>query len=412
MKRVFYLLTGLITLFWFTNCSRNSNTITIEVQGTGYVTQTIPASADIQLPSEFQGVPVETIDVIMKSNDGSHKDIPGQITTGPDGNHRLWWIIPETNKDRSVKWKATLQNNSGTGTSAYRWEDTPGKHLDLILNNRKVFRYEYELDSTFKKGETLTANNRVFYHVYDLEGNDFITNGPEEGVWSHHRGIMIGWRKVGFRDQELSFWGMEDLTVQKHIKFINKTAGPVVSQVESLIHWNDSTGTTIIEEVRTATIYNQPPPAIALIDFASTVKAVSGPVSLDGDPEHAGVQYRAHNDVAEGLPGSVKPTYYFHEDGIDPKDDYDLPWAGVTYGLRNKMYSVVDMNNPSNPGPGIWSAYRDYARFGPYFKYELGANETLSVSYRFWISESTMPKRDVIFSKYEAYLNPPKTGVK
>ncbi|MDD4107602.1 MAG: PmoA family protein [Prolixibacteraceae bacterium] len=412
MNRVFFLLTGLIILLGFANCSKNSNTITLEVGSTGYESQDIPTSADIQLPAEFQGVPEENIVVTLKSGDGSHKDIPGQVTVSPDGSHKLWWIIPETNKDRSVKWKATLQKSSEAGTPAFRWEDTPGRHLDLVLNNKKVFRYEYELDSVFKKGETLTAHNRVFYHIYDLEGKDFITNGPEEGVWSHHRGIMIGWRKVDFRDQQLSFWGMEDLTVQKHIKFTRLTAGPVVSVVESLIQWNDSTGTTIIEEIRTATIYNQPPPAIALLDFSSTMKAVAGPVKLDGDPEHAGVQFRAHNDVAEGLPGSVKPTFWFHQDNIDPKNDYDLPWAGVTYGLRNKMYSVADLNHPANPGPGIWSAYRDYARFGPYFKYELGANETLTVNYRFWFSESDMPEREIISSKYDAYRNPPVTKVK
>ncbi len=404
MKSI-YLLAS-ICMLMATACFNNDSSLTLKVKSSDYVSEDIPVHLQIKLPAEYQDLAVENIGVTMASKDGAHKNIPGQITLDDNGEHQLWWVIPETNGDKDVLWKATFHQTIDSSIPVFSWEDTPGKHMDLLFDNKKVFRYEYELDSQRVKGETLTAKNRVFYHIFDLDGKNLITNGYGAGEYPHHRGIMIGWRNVGFKGQNMSFWGMEDLTTQKHIKFIKKTAGPVVSQLESLIHWNDSTGNTIIEEVRTATIYNQPKPVIVLLDFSSNIKAVGDSVTLSGDPEHAGVQYRAHNDVAIDAPGSSKPTYFFNQENTDPKKDYNLPWVGMSYGLNNKTYSVVDMNGSGNPEPTIWSAYRDYGRFGPFIKKDLSKGESFNINYRFWISESTMPARADITAKYEAYQHP------
>jgi len=409
MKSIYLLVS--IFMLMATGCFKNDSSLTLNVKSTDYVSENVPVHLQINLPVEFQNLAVENIGVTMNSQDGSHQNIPGQITLDDQGQHQLWWIIPRTNADKDVAWKATFHKSIDPSIPVFSWEDTPGKHMDLLFDNKKVFRYEYELDSQRVKGETLTAKNKVFYHVYDLDGKNLITNGYGPGEYPHHRGIMIGWRNVGFRGQDMSFWGMEDLTTQKHIRFIKKTAGPVVSQLESLIHWNDSTGNTIIEEIRSATVYNQPEPAILLLDFSSDLKAIGDSVTLSGDPEHAGVQYRAHNDVAADAPGSSKPTYYFNQENTDPRKDYNLPWVGMSYELNHKTYSVVDMNGSGNPEPTIWSAYRDYGRFGPYVKYDLGKNESLHLNYRFWISESTMPGRGEITAKYEAYQHPVKVTV-
>ncbi len=410
MNRSLHLLTFMIALVTI-SCSSGPETISLKVQVTDYVSQGVPVHADITLPSEFKGLNPNQIGVTLNSDNGEHQDIPGQITMGDNGQNQLWWMLPETSESKPLLWKATFNKSTDANIPAFTWQDDPGKHLDLLFDQKKVFRYEYELDSQFVKGETLTAKNKVFFHIYDLDGEHLITNGYEEGVWSHHRGIMIGWRDVGFRDQELSFWGMEDLTTQKHIKFVTKTAGPVLAKVEALIHWNDSTGTTVLEEHRFATIYHQKSPDILMLDFSSNLKAVNGPVTLDGNAEHAGVQYRASNDVAAEVPGSKKPTYFFNKEGIDPTKDFNLPWVGMSYGLNNKTYSVVEMSDHGNPRPAIWSAYRDYGRFGPYIKYELGNKESFNVNYRFWISESTMPDRGEIAAKYEAYQHPPELMV-
>ena len=404
-----------LNVFWLallislSQCTtKNTSKIVLEEEPTNYSGKEVPVHAEMQLPSQFQNVPTDELSVTMRTKSGKLSDIPGQFTETETGKHELWWILPETTTNSPVQWDATIKTDSSQQKPGFKWVDTPNKHLDLYLDGRRVFRYSYQLDEHLTKENTLTERNKPFYHIYDLQGTNKITNGPEEGVWSHHRGIMIGWRNVGFQGQDLSFWGMEDLTVQKHMKFIKNVAGPVFAKTEALIHWNDSTGTTIIEETRQATIYRQSPPDLLLLDFTSTLKAVNGAVSLDGNAEHGGVQFRAHNDVAEGAAGSKKPTYFFNKDNIDPHKDFNLPWVAMSYGLNNKTYSILQIDNPENPKPTIWSAYRDYGRFGPFFSKNLAANESFTVRYRFWMGEEKMPDRNMLSAKYQAYINPVK----
>ena len=405
------IVLSLIVLF-FANCSGTDTVeFNLAVEPSVSITKELPVSVEVTLPSDLQKTPVEELLVTLKSDDGKHENITGQIVDN-EGKHKLWWILPETNTDEVTHWTATVERGKKLQADAYEWKDTPEKYLDLYLDGKKVFRYEYELDNHFVLGETLTAKNKPFYHIYDLSGENKITNGPEEGVWSHHRGIMIGWRNIGVKGEDLSFWGMEDLTVQKHIEFKKNIAGPVLAQTEALIYWNDSNGNTVIEETRKATIFKQAAPDIMLMDYTSDLKSVSGPITLDGNADHGGVQFRAHNDIADGIDGSEKALYYFHQDSIDAHEDFNLPWVSMSYGLNNKKYSILQMDNPDNPQPSMWSAYRDYGRFGPFFKKELNADETLSIHYRFWMSESEMPDRDVLSTKYKTYIEPVKVQVK
>ena len=389
-------------LLFFASCTESVE-LNLEVEPSSSITKEVPVNVEVTLPSKLQNVPAEELLVTLKSVDGKYKNIPGQIVNN-EGKNQLWWILPETNTDGVTQWTATVKQGKKLQEGTFEWKDTPEKYLDLFIDGKQVFRYEYELDGHFVLGETLTAKNKPFYHIYDLAGENKITNGPEEGVWSHHRGIMIGWRNIGFDGEDLSFWGMEDLTVQKHIEFKRNIAGPVLAQTEALIQWNDSNGNTVVEETRKATIFRQDAPDIMLLDYASDLKAVNGPITLDGNADHGGVQFRAHNDVAEDVEGSEKAHYVFHQDSIDAHEDFNLPWVAMSYGLNNKKYSVVQMDNPKNPQPNMWSAYRDYGRFGPFFQKELAADETLSINYRFWMSESEMPDREVLSSKYTNYI--------
>ena len=312
MKNIYIGLAVFILLFAFSNCTDSGPVeIKLEVKPASYTSKEVPVHVEVKLPSKLQKVSVEQLSVTLKSADDKFSNVPGQIIETANGQHELWWILPITNSDNPVQWTASLTHVDVPPMPTFKWENTPDKHLDLFFDGKRVFRYDYELDNLFEKEKTLTALNKPFYHIYDLLGENKITNGPEEGVWSHHRGIMIGWRNVGFKGENLSFWGMEDLTVQKHIEFTKSTAGPVLAQTEALIQWNDSSGNTIIEERRQATIYRQSPPDILLMDFTSNLKAVNGPVTLDGNADHGGVQFRAHNDVAEGAPGAKKSHLLF-----------------------------------------------------------------------------------------------------
>ncbi len=62
------------------------------------------------------------------------------------------------------------------------------------------------------------------------------------------------------------------------------------------VNWELPDGKPAIIEERTITVYRQSKPEL-LLDFVSTLRSQVGEIQLDGDPEHAGAQFRAHPDV-------------------------------------------------------------------------------------------------------------------
>jgi hypothetical protein len=198
---------------------------------------------------------------------------------------------------------------------------------------------------------------------------------------------------------------------QVHQKFEELKAGPTMAQSTALIHWNAKDGKPMLVEHRRIIVYRQSDPTVIMLDFLTELRAVRGDVLLDGDPEHAGIQYRAHNDVAAaGKEG--KATYLFHKDGIDPKKDHDLPWVAMSYGLESGRYVVQHMNHPNNPKPTIYSAYRDYGRFGAFFKKEITQDTGLTLRYRIIVSRGDMPERQRLAERYSAFVAGAKVEVR
>jgi hypothetical protein len=296
----------------------------------------------------------------------------------------------------------------------FSWRDKAGRYLDLLFDGRKVTRYMYAHDTS--NAQHTFETYKPFHHVYDASGNR-LTNGPDgeepylrdQIRYPHHRGIYIGWNRLTFEGKRYDLWHMPQAH-QVHQKFLARIAGPVLARSTTLIHWNDDKGEPIIFERRQTTVFRQSDPTVALLDFHTELKAVRGDVFLNGDPEHAGVQYRPHDAVAKGGP-EVKAKYLFHQDGIDPREDHDLPWAAMSYGLSGGRYSVQHMNHPDNPKPTIYSAYRDYGRFGAFFTKELGDGETLELDYRIWVGKGEMPARQDLTNRHSVFVKAPHVKV-
>jgi len=293
----------------------------------------------------------------------------------------------------------------------FSWRDSEGEYLDLLFDGTKITRYMYSYDTSTEQSTFETY--KPFHHVFDAEGN-LLTNGPDgSGAYPkqairypHHRGIMIGWNRLTFEGRRYDLWHMKEVH-QVHQKFVGLTAGQGTAQSTALIHWNAEDGKPMLVEHRRTTVYRQGDPTVVMLDFLAELRAVRGDVLLDGDPEHAGMQYRAHNSVAAGGK-EVKASYLFHEDGIDPKKDHDLPWVAMSYGLDSGRYVVQHMNHPDNPKPTIYSAYRDYGRFGAFFKKQIGRDTSLTLRYRIIVSRGDMPDRQTLADRYSAYVDGPK----
>jgi len=367
----------------------------------------VPVVCAIELPDALADVDCSLLNVVVRQ-DGVSGDICGQIIRTADGRARLCWVAPKIAAGKSTSWTATVTR--AKAASGFTWKDNPGRYLDLLFDGRKVTRYMYAHDKSTP--QRLHETYKVFHHVFDAEGKNVITKGPdgqtpyEKGLYTHHRGIFIGWNKLKCRGQQYDFWHMKDVFLV-HQKFENMIAGPVAGSSTAVIHWIDKKGAPVIEERRTTTVFRQGDPTILLLEFNTALKAVNGDVILDGDPEHAGFQYRPHNDVAAG-PKDVKARYLFHTDGIDAHKDRNLPWVAMSYGLNGKRYSVLHMNHPDNPRPSVYSAYRDYGRFGAFFKDEIKSGQSLNLKYRILVVPGDLPERDEMAARYLAFVDGPK----
>ena len=377
----------------------------------------VPVHTAIKLPAQLADVPTEEIAVVVKERSETGAEVPGQIVRCPAGKTRLWWIIPQAKANEPSTWVATLSRGGQTGRKGFSFSEKPGDYLDLLFDGRKVTRYMYAYDKSTP--ERLQQTNKPYHHVFDTEGQNIITNSPN-GLYPHHRGIFIGWHDVEFKGKKYDFWAMTGgwrntlPTVQVHQRFLDKTAGPVLASSKTLVNCNDVNDNTIITEQRKVTVFRQEAPTILLLDFCTELKAVAGDVFLNGDPEHGGMQYRPHNDVAAGsktATGGGTATYLFHKDGIDPHEEKDLPWTAMSHPLGEKFFSVQHIDHPDNPRPTLYSAYRNYGRFGAFFKRKLKAGETVSARYRIWVGQGQMPPREEMSARYSAFAEPPQVQV-
>ena len=282
-----------------------------------------------------------------------------------------------------------------TAGEGFKWTDTPGKHVDLTYDGRTIVRYMYEAldESTPERRE---ETYKPFHHVFDAAGEKPITKGPG-GKYTHHRGIYYGFSKCSYTDAE----GKEHTGIdtwhcrkphQSHQNFRKHEADAVSAFQCVEIHWHDNEGKVFVKEVRELT-FSRADDGALVVDFESTTKPTVPKVKFDGDPQHAGFQFRASHEVFEK---TAKQTYYIRpktgkaEPGAtinwsaktDSEATRDLPWKGLSFVVNgDERYTPVYLDHPDNPKPARYSE-RDSGRFGSYFVAELTPEKPLTVNYR------------------------------
>jgi hypothetical protein len=280
------------------------------------------------------------------------------------------------------------------------FSDVAPKHIDIMHNDKPIVRYMHAFDksSTDRKHETF----KVFHHVLNEEGTSPITKGPR-GLFTHHRGFYIGWNKLQHAGAEHDLWHMRKEEAQIHREVLVKESTAERSILSTRIDWLGVDGETVLlEEIRTITVYHDDPKAHAVIDFQSELKAVNGDIELRGDSEHAGMHFRAAQDVAE----NKSAIYIFHAENINPKEDADLPWVTMTYQMNDgRSYTVQHMNHHKNPKDTYYSAYRDYGRFGAFFEEVIKDGNTLNVKYRLRITRGEAPTREEMHAQFKKYID-------
>ena len=367
-----------------------------------------PVRVEIDLPEELTGVSMDEIAVKLHKEGKEELTAAGQLVKRSANRAELWWILPSAEKEGWSNWTAVLSQRSDEeqAPEGFLWKDNIKGRTELLSNGRRLLRYMNRCDPSTP--ESLLESYKPYHHIFDENGDKFLTKGSG-GLYTHHRGLFIGWNRLTFGGKEYDFWHMKGV-VQKHAKLLGEAAGPVVARSRMLILWNLEKETPVIEETREITAFRQAGSGHLLLDFNTNLKAVKGDVFLNGDPEHAGFQFRAHNDIADGE-AEVKATYLFHEDGVDPHENKDLPWAAMTIVLNGKRYTVQHMNHPDNPKDTLYSAYRDYGRFGAFFKKKIKHGESLNLRYRIHIEEGIKPVRAEMEKRYKAFACTPEAKV-
>ena len=196
-----------------------------------------------------------------------------------------------------MKFKALLSSEPPARPADFTWRDYTGHHADLMFGDRHVLTWHYErLDESTPESRIRTY--KVFHHVFSPNGERIITGGlsDEPNVHSpHHRGIFYGFNRITYDNgKRADTWHCIDGAFQQHERFLATEQGPVLGRHRMLIIWHGKDA-AFAEEERELTAYNVP--GGQLIEFASRLRTTSGRVRIDGDPQHAGFQFRAHDHV-------------------------------------------------------------------------------------------------------------------
>ena len=280
----------------------------------------------------------------------------------------------------------------------FQVRETPGKHIDIIDSDGKtVARVMTAHDPSSKESRLETY--KVYTHVFDPAGKEPITKGAG-GQFTHHRGIYLGWSKTRFSGKSVDSWHMKGC-VQVYKKILAQDTEDDHAKLSILVHWQTDAGDVFIEEEREQIFKRVDGDGAYLeVDVHSILKAPSADVELNGDPEHAGCQFRPSNAVSK----NKSARYLFHEDGIDPKKVKDLPWVAESFQIDDKKYFAQHISHPSIPEGNTYSAYRDYGRFGAYFVKTIPKGESLPLNYRIIIGAGDLPARESFAKRYDSYL--------
>jgi hypothetical protein len=277
--------------------------------------------------------------------------------------------------------------------SRLRWANEPGA-AGLLVAGKPLVRYEMPAYDDADEAARV-ASYKPFHHVFDPVTGIRLTKGPG-GQFTHHRGIFFGYNRIAHGPDlgvKSDCWHCIGKARQEHRETLEESAGPVAARQRLAIEWVGSDSGKVLDEVRELEIV--PVPRGTVIDFASRLVAAT-PVALDGDPQHAGVHFRASNEVHETTKGE---TYFLRPDGHaepgvfrnwpDDKAYVNAPWHAASFVVGGQRYTVLRAARPANPGEDRMSE-RDYARFGSYFAHQLEPDKPLEVGYRFWVQPGEM----------------------
>ncbi len=239
---------------------------------------------------------------------------------------------------------------------------------------------------------------KPFLHVFG-RGGERLTNpgldeaGETQGEFPHHRGIFIGWNHI---DSELGrddLWHLRQGEWMEVVEIKRKQGGDSGALIEAEIVWrssekDDQGSNELLREIRTISLSRPEGGVGTQVDVRFQLTAVRD-VKLGGDLQHAGIHFRADHTVG----ARRGETIYLWEPPVDDGGgrivNADMKWCRFLFPIGDNWYSALQLNPDTNPTEEL--SWRDYGRFGFFFKHELAAGESFHVDYRFLIEPAEAP---------------------
>ena len=422
------LLLAIVVIASFLTSARAAESARYEIliDAGKHTRNNVPVRVDLAVPLALQDV----TQAFITSPDG--RTMAGQLTARSllsepmiveqtDVPRQLCFILDKLEASGTVKLEATIVKPHEKPADEFGWRDTAGKYADLMVRDRPLLRYMYEpLDESSKDRREETY--KVYHHVFDPAGELLVTKGPG-GLFPHHRGLFFGFNRIEYGGgKKADTWHCTDKAFQSHDGVASQEAGPVLGRHVVKVGWHGQEGEKFANEERELTVYRQSQqpdgkPAGTLIEFASLLRTAGGEINLDGDPQHAGFQFRPSQEV----PDKTKDqTYYVRVDGVgkpgefrnwpDQKDQINFPWKGLSFVLGDQRYTVANLDRPENPKESRFSE-RDYGRFGSYFTCTVSEEKPLKLNYRIWLQPGEMTVEQ-IDAMAKDFTEPPTVSVK
>ncbi len=265
--------------------------------------------------------------------------------------------------------------------------DLPGRRVAVFCNEQLIAALIY--------GD---GQSKVYLHVYGEDGKP-LTNagltadGKPVGLYPHHRGIFIGWNRIRSDLGTDDLWHMRN-TVMKLAKLDEVKALENGALIVATITWHsankDTQGSDLLLTEKRRLLITRPKEKSIQVDAEFTLTAARDLV-LDGDCHHAGIHFRAANEVAE----REKETRYEWEPPLSGEGgrvaSRELKWARLVFPIGNRWYACTIFNAPTNPTEEL--SWRAYGRFGFFFRAQLQKGQSLTVAYRFLIEPVNAPER-------------------
>ena len=344
---------------------------------------------------------------VVTLSDSNGNQLFGQLSVPSlhsegSGNRQLTFVIPKLEAGETVTYAA---HDVGLNVNRnFEWHDDAVSEANLMYNDTPVMKYMYTpLDDSTE--QTTMETYKVFHHVYSPSGNELVTKGPG-GLFPHHRGLFYGFNRISYDGKTADVWHCKNGAHQAHERFLNQSIGPVFGRHSVVVNWIGTDGGSFAQEIREMTAYKIG--SATMIEFNSTLHSNGEEIRLDGDPQHAGFQFRATQKVPDE---TKNKTYYIRPDGTgEPgkfrnwsakKDESDvnlahvnLPWLAMNFTVGENNYTCCYLDSESNPKESRFSE-RDYGRFGSYFEYNLTPDTPLNLTYRIWLQDGEMTVEEI-----------------